>query len=65
MRKFCFFLAMLSSTVLLAQVSGELVIPSVNHATTTVTRNDVALANGDIVTSGETLLITHEATPPY
>ena len=65
MRKFCFFLAMLSSTVLLAQVSGELVIPSVNHATTTVTRNDVALANGDLVTSGETLQITHEATPPY
>ena len=65
MRKFCFFLAMLSSTVLLAQVSGELVIPSINHASATVSRNGTTLSAGDIVTSGEELVITYEAEAPY
>ena len=64
-KKLFLFLALLSSTVMLAQVSGPLVIPSVEHATTTVSRNGTTLSAGDIVTSGDELVITYEAETPY
>ncbi|MBR5677626.1 MAG: hypothetical protein IKX20_05775 [Paludibacteraceae bacterium] len=48
-----------------ALMSGKLVIPSVEHVTTTVTRNDVALSTGDLVSSEDVLVITYEAEAAY
>ena len=45
--------------------SGKLMIPTVPHVTTTVTREGVEIAHGDTVTEGETLEISYTATEPW
>ena len=63
------FLSLVAATLVaaisMAQVSGKLVIPKVAHANITVTRAGASLADGDIVTEGETLVFNYEAESPY
>ena len=66
MKKFFYFMAaMLCAAEVVAQTSGKLVIPTVDHATISVSRGGTALATGDSVTAGETLEVTYEAEAPY
>ena len=57
--------AMFCAGCLLAQKSGVLQIPSVEHGIINVTRGDSALSSGDTVRVGETLTITYSATSPW
>lgn len=65
MRKMFIFLAMLCSTVLYAQVSGQLTIPTVDHATIAVSRNGNPLLTGAVVTEGDVLEINYTAAENY
>ena len=62
---FSFIAAMLCAASLMAQTSGRIVIPTVNHTTISVSRAGTALATGDTVTAGETLEVTYEVEAPY
>ncbi|MCR5049467.1 MAG: fibronectin type III domain-containing protein [Paludibacteraceae bacterium] len=57
--------AMFCAGCLLAQKSGTLQIPSVEHGSIIVTRDDTPLSNGDTVRVGETLNIVYSATSPW
>ena len=65
MRKICLFIAMLGCMAMQAQMSGKLRIPSVDHLTITVSRNGTTLSSGDIVTSGDELVINYAVQSPY
>ena len=65
MRKFFLFLAVLCSSVLLAQTSGVLCIPTVENATITIYRNGISLANGAPVSTGDNLQINYAPDNGY
>lgn len=62
---FSFFVAMLCATLMLTVEAAKLVIPTVDHATINVSRNETLLSNGDEVIAGETLNVTYAATHPW
>ena len=65
MRKIFLFMAMLCSTVLFAQKSGVLRIPTVDYATITIYRNSIILNDGATVSTGDNLQINYRPDEGY
>ena len=65
MRKIFIFMALLCSAVLNAQITGKLVIPTVEHATVNVSRNGSPLSTDAQVSEGDELEIDCVADDGY